>query len=216
MHLQGNIVGRSLFWYVEHNMYITIYGISMYYILKPMSLNRICPLLCLLNILDPYFGSWHVPNFISSNDSHFNHIFIACVRNPRNREDGHQRIANQSHKQLKQRKERENTRFNEVQQFDYVLGARERVLIESINYRLQVTNIEDNTPLYIAKETTKKRKSKTPNSDQKRIQNQILKRGRCNWISRLGTLITSISRLGICPSRLICSETDFLTFCLYH
>ena len=45
----------------------------------------------------------------------------------------------------KQRKERENTRFNEVRQFAYVLGAKgERVFIESIN----VSNIGDNT-LYI-------------------------------------------------------------------
>ena len=38
----------------------------------------------------------------------------------------------------KQRKERENTRFNVVWEFSYVLEATERVLIESINYKLQI------------------------------------------------------------------------------
>jgi len=52
-------------------------------------------------------------------------------------------------------------------------GQRKRVLIESINFRLQVTNIGGNTSLYIAKEAMKKRKLKTPSSDQKRILNQI-------------------------------------------
>ena len=55
-------------------------------------------------------------------------------------------------------------RFGNLSTFS---GQEERVLIESINYRLHVTNIEDNTPLYIAKENTKKRKLKTPNSNQK-------------------------------------------------
>ena len=44
--------------------------------------------------------------------------------NPHNREEGHQRTTNQSHEQFKQRKERENTGFNEVRQFAYVLGVR--------------------------------------------------------------------------------------------
>jgi len=52
-------------------------------------------------------------------------------------------------------------------------GQGERVLIEF--NQLQVTNIGDNTPPYIAKESTKKRKSKTPKSDQKQILNQIWK-----------------------------------------
>ena len=67
------------------------------------------------------------------------------------------------------------------QRFDNLpTGQREGVLIESINYRLHVsrfwnTNIGDTIPPYIAKETMKKRKPKTPKSDQKRIQNQIWK-----------------------------------------
>ena len=49
----------------------------------------------------------------------------------------------------------------------------ERIIIEF--NQLQVTNIGDTTPPYIAKESTKKRKPKTPKSDQKQILNQIWK-----------------------------------------
>ena len=93
------------------------------------------------------------------------------VENTRNREDGYQRIANQSHEQLsKEKKERTQdlTRFDNLPTSS---GQKERVLIESINYRLQ--NIGDTTPPYIAKEITKKKKAKTPNLDQKQIQNQL-------------------------------------------
>ena len=101
--------------------------------------------------------------------------FEPLVGKPNNRENGHQRIVNQSHEQLnKEKKERTQDliRFNNLPTSS---GQGERVLIESINYMLQVsrTNIGDTTPPYIAKETTKKRKPRTPNSDQKRIQNQI-------------------------------------------
>jgi len=89
------------------------------------------------------------------------------VENTRNREDGYQRIANQSHEQLsKEKKER----IQDLMRFDNLRtssGRGERVLIESINYRLHVTNIGDNTPLYIAKEDMKKKKPKITNSDQK-------------------------------------------------
>jgi len=40
---------------------------------------------------------------------------------------------------------------------------------------MQATNIEDNIPLYITKESTKKRKPTDLNSDQKWIQNQTQK-----------------------------------------
>jgi len=58
--------------------------------------------------------------------------------NPNNREQQHQRIVT-NHTISKQRKERETTRFNEVQQFAYVPRAKgERVLNESMSYRLQI------------------------------------------------------------------------------
>ena len=40
------------------------------------------------------------------------------------------------------------------------LGQKERVLIESINYRLLVINIRDNTHLYIAKKPRRKENQK--------------------------------------------------------
>ena len=85
--------------------------------------------------------------------------------------------SHQMHEQLnKEKKERTQdlTRFGNLPTSS---GQGNRVLIESINYRLQitqgVTNIGGTIPPYIAKEITKKRKRKTPNSDQKQIQNQI-------------------------------------------
>ena len=42
--------------------------------------------------------------------------------NPCNRKESHQIIVNQSYEQLNKKKE--NTRFNEVRQFAYALGAR--------------------------------------------------------------------------------------------
>ena len=84
-------------------------------------------------------------------------MYEICVGNPHNREDGHQRIAKQSYKQLNKEK-RENTRFNEVRQFAYVLGTKG----ESSYWinQLQIINIGDATPPYISKETKKKRKPK--------------------------------------------------------
>ena len=82
--------------------------------------------------------------------------------------------SHQSHEQVNERKENENIIFNEVQQFAYISGAereRDRILIESINYK--IIKIRDNTRLYTAKESRKKRKTKILKSDQKRIQNQI-------------------------------------------
>ena len=58
-----------------------------------------------------------------------------------------------------------------VRQFAYVFGAKEES--SYLINQLHVTNIGDTTPPYIAKKTTKKKKPKTPNSDQKRIQKQI-------------------------------------------
>jgi len=86
--------------------------------------------------------------------------------------------SHQPHEQLnKEKKERTQdlTRFDKLPTSSV---QAKRVLIESINYGLQITgfqdtNIGDTTPPYIAKETTKKRKPKALDSDQKRIQNQI-------------------------------------------
>ena len=49
---------------------------------------------------------------------------------------------------------------------EFILGFRDSLDSRDIN-------IEDTTPPYVVKETTKKSKPKTLNSDQKRIQNQI-------------------------------------------
>ena len=62
------------------------------------------------------------------------------------------------------------TRFDNLPMLS---GQGEIVLIEF--NQLQVINIGDTTPSFIAKESTKKRKPKTPKSDQKRILNQIWK-----------------------------------------
>ena len=84
-----------------------------------------------------------------------------------NREQQHKRKSPIT-RTSKQRKERENTRFNEVRQLAYVLGAeRERVLIKT--KQLQVTISRAITPLYIGVESLKERKPTTLNSDQKRI-----------------------------------------------
>ena len=50
---------------------------------------------------------------------------------------------------------KKNTRFNEVRQIAYVLGARKReFFIDSIiNYNFMHTLEEDSTPLFIAKKT---------------------------------------------------------------
>ena len=78
--------------------------------------------------------------------------------------------SHQSHEQVNKKRKKERTqdltRFDNLPTFSG--QERERALNQ-----LHVTNIGDNIPLYIAKEATKKRKSKTPNSDQKRILNQI-------------------------------------------
>jgi len=64
-------------------------------------------------------------------------------------------------RKVKQRKERENTKFNEVRQLPTSSRQEERVLIESINYRLYMLQIfGDTSPLYITKETTQKKKTK--------------------------------------------------------
>ena len=79
---------------------------------------------------------------------------------------------------IKQRKEGENTRFNEIRQFAYILGEREESSyrinqLQVAGFGIRDTNIGDTTSPYIVKEITKKRTPKIPNSDQKRIQNQI-------------------------------------------
>ena len=81
-----------------------------------------------------------------------------------------------SHQSYEQVNKEKKERTQDLTRFDNLptsSGQGERVIIELINYRLQVINIGDNTPLYIAKETIKKRKPKTSNLNQKRIQNQI-------------------------------------------
>ena len=86
---------------------------------------------------------------------------------------------------------RKKMRNTDLTRFDNcnILGKeRERDLL---NQSIQVTKYGDNTPQYIAKESTKKRKPKDLNLDKKRIQNQIRK---CQ-ASSISRLIQVISRL---------------------
>ena len=101
-----------------------------------------------------------------------------------------------SHQQHEQLNKEKNGRTQDLTRFGYFftsLGQGERVLIESINYRLQDPDIRD--PSLYSKETRKKRKPKIPNSDQKRIQNQIQRQAAQQYQSTISQLITFISRL---------------------
>ena len=86
------------------------------------------------------------------------------IRRDRAPENSHQR-----HKQLnKEKKER----TQDLTSFDNLPSprgkGREFLLNQSITgYRFRDINIGDTTPPYIAKETTKKKKPKIPNSDLK-------------------------------------------------
>jgi len=89
------------------------------------------------------------------------------VGNPRDREDGASENNQPYHKQLNKEKQEKTQDLTRFDNFPKSSEQGDRVIIESINYNLHIINIRDNTPLYIAKGTRKKRKPETPNSDQK-------------------------------------------------
>ena len=93
-------------------------------------------------------------------------LMVVCsVRNPIQQRRWPPENSYQWHEVTKGKK-RENTRFNEVRQFAYILGARREssywINKLQITGFSKVTNIGDATPPYIDKETTKKRKPKPP------------------------------------------------------
>ena len=94
-------------------------------------------------------------------------------------EPKHQRIAatpetsRQLHDQTNKRKKTRTYKFNEVRQLLISLGQKGREIL-LIN-QLQNAIVGDSTPLYIARESLKKRKLTDLNSDKKWTQNDIRK-----------------------------------------
>ena len=87
---------------------------------------------------------------------------------PNQQREMHQRSTQKTRTNKQERKV--NTIFNEVRQFAYVFGARERDFIDStINYKfLPVTIHEGPSPLFIARESQRLRKLQLDSSsDQK-------------------------------------------------
>jgi len=89
------------------------------------------------------------------------------ARNPIDTAEKYQEIKN------KETKKKANTIFNEVRQFAYVLGARERDFIDSTTNTIYTLHTikEGSDPLFIAKETQEFRK---PQLDSSLIKKQSL------------------------------------------